>query len=290
MKQIEEILENDISIPDGVEVTEPLKIYLKEIAQIPQLSENEERELGKRIAQGDMDARQQMEEANLRLVVSIAGEYVGRGMQFMDLVQEGNIGLMQAAAQYNGNTTKSFSAFAVPWIKEEMDRALDELSEEIRVPAYVAENIKRVQNTSRELKKELGREAKASEIAQKLGDKTEEEIESILAMLKNPAVQETDGSAQDSDGDEFAEEEEDRASQDAVASLIRKEEVEELLSHLNEKEKKVIRMRFGLEDGKPHPVEEVAEQLGITAGEIGQIEIQAMQKLRLQGTDAANKR
>lgn len=283
MKQIEEILENDISIPDGVEVTEPLKIYLKEIAQIPQLSENEERELGKRIAQGDMDARQQMEEANLRLVVSIAGEYVGRGMQFMDLVQEGNIGLMQAAAQYNGNTTKSFSAFAVPWIKEEMDRALDELSEEIRVPAYVAENMKRVQNTSRELKKELGREAKASEIAQKLGDKTEEEIESILAMLKNPAVQETDGSAQDSDGDEFAEEEEDRASQDAVASLIRKEEVEELLSHLNEKEKKVIRMRFGLEDGKPHPVEEVAEQLGITAGEIGQIEIQAMQKLRSTG-------
>ncbi|MBU3874817.1 sigma-70 family RNA polymerase sigma factor [Faecalicatena sp. AGMB00832] len=283
MKQIEEILENDISIPDGVEVTEPLKIYLKEIAQIPQLSENEERELGKRIAQGDMDARQQMEEANLRLVVSIAGEYVGRGMQFMDLVQEGNIGLMQAAAQYNGNTTKSFSAFAVPWIKEEMDRALDELSEEIRVPAYVAENMKRVQNTSRELKKELGREAKASEIAQKLGDKTEEEIESILAMLKNPAVQETDGSAQDSDGDEFAEEEEDRASQDAVASLIRKEEVEELLSHLNEKEKKVIRMRFGLEDGKPHPVEEVAEQLGITAGEIGQIEIQAMQKLRSAG-------
>lgn len=201
----------------------------------------------------------------------------------MDLVQEGNIGLMQAAAQYNGNTTKSFSAFAVPWIKEEMDRALDELSEEIRVPAYVAENMKRVQNTSRELKKELGREAKASEIAQKLGDKTEEEIESILAMLKNPAVQETDGSAQDSDGDEFAEEEEDRASQDAVASLIRKEEVEELLSHLNEKEKKVIRMRFGLEDGKPHPVEEVAEQLGITAGEIGQIEIQAMQKLRSAG-------
>ena len=157
MKQIEEILENDISIPDGVEVTEPLKIYLKEIAQIPQLSENEERELGKRIAQGDMDARQQMEEANLRLVVSIAGEYVGRGMQFMDLVQEGNIGLMQAAAQYNGNTTKSFSAFAVPWIKEEMDRALDELSEEMRVPAYVAENMKRVQNTHRELKKEMGR-------------------------------------------------------------------------------------------------------------------------------------
>lgn len=282
MKQIEEILKNDISIPDDVEVTEPLKIYLKEIAQIPQLSENEERELGKRIAQGDMEARQQMEEANLRLVVSIAGEYVGRGMQFMDLIQEGNIGLMQAAAQYDGNTMKSFSTFAVPWIKEEMDRALDELSEEIRVPAYVAENMKKVQNTSRELKKELGREAKASEIAQKLGDKTEEEIESILAMLKNPAVQETDGSAQDSDGDEFTEEE-DRASQDAVASLIRKEEVEELLSHLNEKEKKVIRMRFGLEDGKPHPAEEVAKQLGISAGEIEQIEMQAMQKLRAAG-------
>lgn len=281
MEHLDEFLENEFSIPDDVEVTEPLKIYLKEIEQIPPITGEEESVLGVRIAQGDMEARQRLEEANLSLVVSIAGEYVGKGMQFMDLIQEGSIGLMQAASQFDGTT--GFSAFAAHWIREEIERAVDELSQEIRVPAYVAENMKKVQNISRELEKELGRSAVPAEIAQKLGDKTEEEVESILAMLKDPSVAEAGGVQADTEAEEEEKDTPDNAPEDAVASLIRREEVEELLGHLNEKEQKVIRMRFGLEDGKVHPAEEMGELLHTTADEISRIEEQAMQKLRKAG-------
>ncbi len=282
MESIETMID-DISIPDNVEASEPLKIYLKEIEQIPPLGAEEEKALGERIARGDMDARQRLEEANLSLVVSIASEYIGSRVQFMDLIQEGNIGLMQASAQYQGTEEVRFSEFAAPYIREEMKRAVEELGEEIKVPAFVAENMKKVQTTARNLRQESGKEPSASEIAAKLGDKTQEEVENILAMLKNPDFAEN-GFTDEEDPDSEDTEEERDAAEDAVASLIRKEEVEELLTHLSEQEKDIIRMRFGLNDGKAHTPEEVAEKLGIREEQVGQIEKQAMLKMREAGS------
>ena len=285
MEKREELLEEDFSIPDQVEATEPLKIYLKEIEQIPRLSEEEEKALGKRIAAGDMEARQELEEASLHLVVSIASQYIDSGMHFLDLIQEGNIGLMQAVAQFTGEEGP-FGEFAAPWIKEEIKMAVDEQSEEIRVPSFVAESMKKVQDTSRQLKQESGREASAAEIAAKMGDKTPEEVENILAMLKNPSFAEASADIE-SDAEDFgAEDTEEEAdpTEEATASLIRKETVEELLQHLTEKEQKVIRTRFGLEDGKAHTPEETADILQISEEEIGQIELEAMNKMREAGS------
>lgn len=281
MENKEDFLRDDISIPDHVEMTEPLKIYLKEIGQIKPLDAEGELELGKRIIRGDMDARRQMEEANLRLVVSIAGRYTGRGMQFMDLVQEGNIGLMDAVENFDFTKGDRFAPYASKKIGEALRNAIDEQSREIRVPAQVAENMSKVQKISRVLKQELGRAATSAEIAERLGDKTPEEVENIKALLKNPLSPEiqSDGDSEAPYGD-FAEDEEENAPEDAVASLIRKEEVAQLMEHLSEEEQNVIRLRFGLEDGKARTQEEVGEMLSLTGEHIRRTEECAMQKLR----------
>lgn len=277
----DEILTDDISIPEDVEATEPLKIYLKEIGQIPLLDAGQEQELGKRIAKGDPDARRQLEEANLRLVVSIARHYSGRGMQFMDLIQEGNIGLMRAVEKFDYTKGNRFSTYASWWIKEAITRAIDEQSREIRVPVHVAENMRKVQKMAQSLKQELGRDATAGEIAKRLGDRTAEEVENIQALLKNPLSLETPvGEDGESSLEDFIEDEEEKTPEDAVASLIRKEEVAQLLEKLSEKEQKVIRLRFGLEDGKAHTLEEVGGMMNVTRERIRQIEERAMQKLR----------
>lgn len=277
----EELLENDISIPEHVEVTEPLKIYLQEIGQIPLLSAEEEQALGKLMAEGDMDAKQKMEEANLRLVVSIAKHYNGHGMQFMDLIQEGNIGLMRAVEKFDYTKGNRFSTYAVWWIKEAIKRAIDEQSREIRVPVHVAENMRKVQKTMQQLASELGREATSAEIAERMKGKTTEEIEAILTLLKNPVSLETPvGDAGDSSLEDFVQDEEEKTPEDAVNSLIRQEEVALLMEQLNEKEQKVIRMRFGLEDGKVHTLEEVGGLMKVTKERIRQIEESAMRKLR----------
>lgn len=274
-------LEQALSIPENVEAAEPLKIYLKEIGQIPLLSAEEERALGKRIAEGDEEAKQKLEEANLRLVVSIAKHYTGRGLAFMDLVQEGNIGLMRAVEKFDCTRENRFSTYATWWIKEAIMRAIDEQSREIRVPVHVAENIKKVQKAAQTLKTELGREASASEIAERLGDKSAQEVESILAFVRNPVSLETPvGEDGDSNLEDFIEDEKEETPEDAVNSLIRKEEVEQLLEHLSEKERQVIRLRFGLADGKVHTLEEVGKELDVTRERIRQIEERAMQKMR----------
>ena len=265
-------MEKELDIAETV-MTEPLKIYLNEIGQIPLLSEEEERELGRRSAQGDESARRKLEEGNLRLVVSLAKRYTGRGVQLMDLIQEGNMGLMRAAEKYDYTKENRFSTYASWWIKEAMQRAIDQQAREIRVPVHVAENMKRVQKISKELQQELGREPLPKEIAEKLGNKTEEEVKDILSYLQNPVSLETpvgeDG--ENSLGD-MVEDKREATPEEAMDVLVRKEEVSELLASLTERERQVIGLRYGLEDGSTHTLEEIGGILNVTRERVRQIE------------------
>lgn len=273
-------MEKELDMAETV-MTEPLKIYLDEIGQIPLLSEEEERELGRRSAQGDESARRKLEEGNLRLVVSLAKRYTGRGVQLMDLIQEGNMGLMRAAEKYDYTKENRFSTYASWWIKEAMQRAIDQQAREIRVPVHVAENMKRVQKISKELQQELGREPLPKEIAEKLGNKTEEEVKDILSYLQNPVSLETpvgeDG--ENSLGD-MVEDKREATPEEAMDVLVRKEEVSELLASLTERERQVIGLRYGLEDGRTHTLEEIGGILNVTRERVRQIEARAMEKLR----------
>ena len=273
-------MEKELDIAETV-MTEPLKIYLNEIGQIPLLSEEEERELGRRSAQGDESARRKLEEGHLRLVVSLAKRYTGRGVQLMDLIQEGNMGLMRAAEKYDYTKENRFSTYASWWIKEAMQRAIDQQAREIRVPVHVAENMKRVQKISKELQQELGREPLPKEIAEKLGNKTEEEVKDILSYLQNPVSLETpvgeDG--ENSLGD-MVEDKREATPEEAMDVLVRKEEVSELLASLTERERQVIGLRYGLEDGSTHTLEEIGGILNVTRERVRQIEARAMEKLR----------
>ena len=273
-------MEKELDIAETV-MTEPLKIYLNEIGQIPLLSEEEERELGRRSAQGDESARRKLEEGNLRLVVSLAKRYTGRGVQLMDLIQEGNMGLMRAAEKYDYTKENRFSTYASWWIKEAMQRAIDQQAREIRVPVHVAENMERVQKISKELQQELGREPLPKEIAEKLGNKTEEEVKDILSYLQNPVSLETpvgeDG--ENSLGD-MVEDKREATPEEAMDVLVRKEEVSELLASLTERERQVIGLRYGLEDGSTHTLEEIGGILNVTRERVRQIEARAMEKLR----------
>ena len=265
------------------EMTGPLQIYLNEIGQIPLLSEAEERELGEKSAAGDASARQKLAEGNLRLVVSLAKHYTGRGVPIMDLIQEGNMGLMHAAEKYDHTKENRFSTYAAWWIKEAMQRAIDQQSREIRVPVHVAENMKRVQKAARELQQTLGRDAAPAEIAQKLGDKTEAEVMDIISYLQSPVSLESpvgeDG--EDSLGD-LVEDRTETTPEEAMNILARQEEVQELLGSLTEREQQVIRLRYGLGEERPQTLEEIGSMLGVTRERVRQIEARAMEKLRRQ--------
>ena len=262
-------------------VSEPLQIYLNEIGQIPLLSEEEERSLGEKSAKGDEDARKRLSEGNLRLVVSLAKHYTGRGIPLMDLIQEGNMGLMRAAEKYDYTKENRFSTYASWWIKEAMQRAIDQQSREIRVPVHVAENMKRVQKTARELQQSLGRDATPKEIAEKLGDKTEEDVKNIINYLQSPVSLETpvgdDG--ENSLGD-MVEDRTEMTPEEAMNALVQQEEVKELLETLGDRERQVIRLRYGLDDEKPHTLEEIGEILGVTRERVRQIGARALEKLR----------
>lgn len=263
------------------EVSEPLQIYLREIGQIPLLDESEERELGRQIAAGDDSARKKLEEGNLRLVVSLAKHYTGRGVPLMDLIQEGNMGLMRAAEKYDYTKENRFSTYASWWIKEAMQRAIDQQSREIRVPVHVAENMKRVQRAAKELQQPLGRDATPREIAENLGDRSEEDVKNILTYLQNPVSLETpvgdDG--ENSLGD-MVEDRSETTPEDAMNLLAQREEVRELLEKLTERERQVISMRYGLGDESTHTLEEIGKILGVTRERVRQIEARAMEKLR----------
>ena len=273
-------MENELNIQESM-LTEPLKIYLNEIGQIPLLSEEEERELGRKSSEGDAAARQKLAEANLRLVVSIAKHYTGRGVQLMDLIQEGNMGLMRAAEKYDYTKENRFSTYASWWIKEAMQRAIDQQSREIRVPVHVAENMKKVQKVSKELQQELGREPLPKEIAEKIPGKTEKDIKDILSYLQSPVSLETPvGEEGENSLGDMVEDRTEATPEEAMDSLVRKEEVSELLDSLSDRERQVIRLRYGLEDGKTHTLEEIGNTLNVTRARVRQIEARAMEKLR----------
>lgn len=263
------------------EMSGPLQLYLNEIGQIPLLSEEEEKELGKRSAEGDEAARKRLSESNLRLVVSLAKHYTGRGVPLMDLIQEGNMGLMRAAEKYDHTKENRFSTYAAWWIREAMQRAIDQQSREIRVPVHVAENMKRVQKTARELQQQLGRDATPGEIAEKLGDRSEEDVKNIIGYLQSPVSLETpvgdDG--ENSLGD-MVEDKSKLTPEEAMEQLVEKEEVRELLEQLGDREREVVRLRYGLEDGRAHTLEEIGEKLGVTRERVRQIEARALEKLR----------
>ena len=272
--------ETEDLVPDSVDMTEPLKIYLKEIGRIPLLTAEEELELGRQIAEGDTEARRKMEEANLRLVVAVAKHYAGKGMQFMDLIQEGNIGLMRAVEKFDYTKGSKFSTYAVWWIKEAILRALDSQSREIRVPVRVAQNMNKISKTERKMEQTLGREVAAEEIAKEL-HMTTEEVERMQSYIKNPVSLETPvGDEEDSSLEDFIEDTQEPTPEEAVAALVQKEEVQEMLSALTEKEQKILRLRYGLEDGNVHTLEETGQILGVTRERIRQLESRALEKLR----------
>ncbi len=263
------------------EVSQPLKIYLQEIGQIPLLTEEEEKELGKRLAGGDLSARERLEEGNLRLVVSLAKHYTGRGLPLLDLIQEGNMGLMHAAEKYDYTKENRFSTYASWWIKEAMQRAIDQQSREIRVPVHVAENMKKVQRAAKELQQELGRDASPEEIALRLGDRTAEEVQDILNYFQTPVSLETPIGEDGEDSlEDLVEDKTETTPEQAMNILVQREEVKELLEALNDREQEVIRLRYGLEDGKSHTLEEIGGILGVTRERARQIEARAMEKLR----------
>ena len=273
--------ENRTNYTQEEETSEPLKIYLKEIGQIPLLNEEEEKELGRKSAMGDEEARRRLAEGNLKLVVSLAKHYTGRGVPLADLIQEGNMGLMHAAEKYDYQKENRFSTYAAWWIKEAMTRAIDQQSREIRVPVHVAENMKKVQKVAAELQQTLGREATAAEIAEKLGDKSEEDVKNIITYLQNPVSLETPvgENGEDSLGD-MVEDKREATPEEAMAQLVQKEEVTELLESLSDRERQVIRLRYGLDGGRTHTLEEIGEQLNVTRERVRQIEAKAMEKLR----------
>ena len=273
-------MENELNIQEGL-LTEPLKIYLNEIGQIPLLSEEEERELGRRSAQGDSSARQKLAEGNLRLVVSLAKHYTGRGVQMMDLIQEGNMGLMRAAEKYDYTMENRFSTYASWWIKEAMQRAIDQQSREIRVPVHVAENMKKVQKISKDLQQKLGRDPLPKEIAENMPGKTEEDVKNILSYLQSPVSLETPvGDEGENSLGDMVEDKTEATPEEAMNALVQKEEVSELLESLSERERQVIRLRYGLEDGKTHTLEEIGSILNVTRERVRQIEARALEKLR----------
>ena len=270
----------DLSIPDGVSLDDPVRMYLKEIGKVPLLSPEEEIELAKRMELGDENARKRLAEANLRLVVSIAKRYVGRGMQFLDLIQEGNLGLIKAVEKYDYSKGFKFSTYATWWIRQAITRAIADQARTIRIPVHMVETINRLIRTSRQLLQELGREPTPEEIAEKM-EMPVERVREIMKISQDPVSLETPiGEEEDSHlGDFIQDDEASQRAEEASYTLLR-EQLEEVLKTLTPREEEVLRMRFGLIDGKPHTLEEVGKKFDVTRERIRQIESKALRKLR----------
>ena len=273
-------LENAEDVPDGVKLDDPVRMYLKEIGRIKLLSPEEELEVAKRMAEGDEEARKRMSEANLRLVVSIAKRYVGRGMQLLDLIQEGNLGLMKAVEKFDYTKGYKFSTYATWWIRQSITRAIADQARTIRIPVHMVETINRVLRTSHAMVQQLGREPTTQEIADELHLEVSK-VEEVLKIAQEPVSLETPiGEEEDSHlGDFVPDDEASQPSEEASYSLLR-EQLEEVLSTLTSREQQVLRMRFGLTDGRPHTLEEVGRQFDVTRERIRQIESKALRKLR----------
>jgi RNA polymerase primary sigma factor len=271
---------DDLSVPPGVKINDPVRMYLKEIGRVPLLSADEEIELAKRIAQGDEEAKRRLAEANLRLVVSIAKRYVGRGMLFLDLIQEGNMGLIKAVEKFDHTKGYKFSTYATWWIRQAITRAIADQARTIRIPVHMVETINKLIRISRQLLQELGREPTAEEIAAEM-DMSPEKVREIQKIAQEPVSLETPiGEEDDSHLGDFIEDQEALAPADAAAYELLKEQLEDVLDTLTEREENVLRLRFGLDDGRTRTLEEVGKVFGVTRERIRQIEAKALRKLR----------
>ena len=270
----------DLSVPEGVGIEDPVRMYLKEIGKVPLLSAEEEIELAKKMEMGDEEAKKRLAEANLRLVVSIAKRYVGRGLLFLDLIQEGNLGLIKAVEKFDYRKGYKFSTYATWWIRQAITRAIADQARTIRIPVHMVETINKLIRVSRQLLQELGREPTPEEIAAVL-KMPEERVREILKISQEPVSLETPiGEEEDSHLGDFIQDDNVPVPADAAAFTLLKEQLSEVLSTLTEREQKVLRLRFGLDDGRARTLEEVGKEFNVTRERIRQIEAKALRKLR----------
>ena len=270
----------DLNIPEGVSIEDPVRMYLKEIGKVPLLSAEEEIELAKRMEKGDEEAKKRLAEANLRLVVSIAKRYVGRGLLFLDLIQEGNLGLIKAVEKFDYRKGYKFSTYATWWIRQAITRAIADQARTIRIPVHMVETINKLIRVSRQLLQELGREPSPEEIAEVL-KMPEERVREILKISQEPVSLETPiGEEEDSHLGDFIQDENVPVPAEAAAQTLLREQLEEVLNTLTDREKKVLRLRFGLDDGRQRTLEEVGREFNVTRERIRQIEAKALRKLR----------
>ena len=277
----EEELENiEFSVPDGVSIEDPVRMYLKEIGKVPLLSADEEVELAKKMETGNVDARKRLAEANLRLVVSIAKRYVGRGMLFLDLIQEGNLGLIKAVEKFDYRKGYKFSTYATWWIRQAITRAIADQARTIRIPVHMVETINKLIRVQRQLLQELGREPYPEEIAKEMNLPVDR-VREIQKISQEPVSLETPiGEEEDSHLGDFIQDDNVPVPAEAAAFTLLKEQLSEVLGTLTDRERKVLELRFGLDDGRARTLEEVGKEFNVTRERIRQIEAKALRKLR----------
>ncbi|MBD8069178.1 RNA polymerase sigma factor RpoD [Bacillus sp. PS06] len=271
---------NDLSVPPGVKINDPVRMYLKEIGRVDLLSADDEISLAKRIEDGDEEAKRRLAEANLRLVVSIAKRYVGRGMLFLDLIQEGNMGLIKAVEKFDYRKGYKFSTYATWWIRQAITRAIADQARTIRIPVHMVETINKLIRVQRQLLQDLGREPSPEEIGEDM-DLTPEKVREILKIAQEPVSLETPiGEEDDSHLGDFIEDQDATSPSEHAAYELLKEQLEDVLDTLTDREENVLRLRFGLDDGRTRTLEEVGKVFGVTRERIRQIEAKALRKLR----------
>ena len=284
-KELQEIQESgeekiDLTLPEGISVDDPVRMYLKEIGKVPLLDTAEETVLAQKMLDGDEDAKKKLAEANLRLVVSIAKRYVGRGMMFLDLIQEGNLGLIKAVEKFDYNKGYKFSTYATWWIRQAITRAIADQARTIRIPVHMVETINKLIRESRRMLQELGREPTPDELAKEL-NMTYDKVREILKIAQEPISLETPiGEEEDSHLGDFIPDEDAQAPADAASYMLLREQLTDVLDSLTSREARVLKLRFGLEDGRARTLEEVGKEFDVTRERIRQIEAKALRKLR----------